>query len=90
MEAIVQTGYGQVRGIPAASGVCAFLGISYATPPIGANRLRGAQPLEPWTGVRDARTIGPEPPQPQIRTGDVSGPLLDPAVMGEDCLNLNI
>jgi para-nitrobenzyl esterase len=90
MEAIVQTRCGRVRGTTAANGVCAFLGISYAAPPVGANRLRPAQPVEPWTGIRDATVIGPEPPQPQFGMDDVSGLLFDPAVMGDDCLNLNI
>ena len=89
METMVQTRCGRVRGATAANGVCAFLGISYAAPPVGANRLRPAQPVEPWTGIRDATVIGPEPPQPQFdRT--ISGLLFDPAVMGDDCLNLNI
>jgi para-nitrobenzyl esterase len=90
MEAIVQTRYGRVRGTTAADGVRAFLGISYAAPPVGADRLRPPRPVEPWTGIRDATVIGPEPPQPQFGTDDVSGLLFDPAVMGEDCLNLNI
>jgi para-nitrobenzyl esterase len=90
MEALVQTKYGQVRGTAAPNGVCAFLGISYAAPPVGANRLRPPRPAEPWTGIRDATLIGPEPPQPQFAMEDVSGLLFDPAVMGDDCLNLNI
>ncbi len=89
MDLIVQTGCGRVRGTTASNGVCAFLATSYAAPPIGAHRLRPSQPVEPWTGIRDATRIGPEPPQPQFETADVSGLLFDPAVMGEDCLNLN-
>jgi hypothetical protein len=64
MEAIVQTSYGRVRGTTAANGVCAFLGISYAAPLVDAHRLRPPQPVEPWTGIRDATILGPEPPQP--------------------------
>ena len=89
MEPIVTTEHGQVRGRTVGE-VHAFLGISYAAPPVGANRLRPPQPVEPWTGIRDATVIGPEPPQPQFGTDDASGLLFDPAVMGEDCLNLNI
>ena len=90
MDAIVRTRTGQVRGTRAANGVNAFLGISYAAPPVGRNRLRPPQPVEPWSGVRDATALGPEPPQPQFGIDDIPGMLFDPAVMGDDCLNLNI
>ena len=90
MDAIVQTTHGRVRGTMAPNGVHAFLGIPYAAPPVGADRLRPPRPVEPWTGVRDATALGPEPPQPQFDRDDPAGLLFDPAVMGDDCLNLNI
>ncbi|MBK9314921.1 MAG: carboxylesterase family protein [Acidobacteria bacterium] len=43
--------------------------------------MRPPQPVAPWSGVRDSLTFGLEPPQ-------LHPP--DPAVPGEDCLNLNI
>ena len=89
MEPIVTTEHGQVRG-RTDGGVHAFLGISYAAPPVGAYRLRPPQPVEPWSGVRDATALGPEPPQPQFDRNDPSGMLFDPAVPGDDCLNLNV
>jgi para-nitrobenzyl esterase len=89
MDAIVRTTYGPVRGL-AADGACVFLGISYAAPPVGAGRLRPPQRVAPWSGVRDATVLGPEPPQPQFDRDDPTGMLFDPAVMGDDCLNLNI
>ena len=89
MEPIVTTEHGQVRG-RTVGGVHAFLGISYAAPPVGAYRLRPPQPVEPWSGVRDATVLGPEPPQPQFDRNDPSGMLFDPAVPGDDCLNLNV
>jgi para-nitrobenzyl esterase len=89
MDTIVTTTHGQVRGITT-DGVCAFLGISYAAPPVGANRLRPPRPVRPWTGVRDATVLGPEPPQPQFPREDPTGMLFDPAVPGDDCLNLNV
>ena len=89
MEPIVTTGHGQVRG-RTVGGVHAFLGISYAAPPVGAYRLRPPQPVEPWSGVRDATVLGPEPPQPQFDRNDPSGMLFDPAVPGDNCLNLNV
>ncbi len=88
MDRIVETPNGQVRGSES-HGVCSFLDISYAAPPVGPHRMRPpVQPL-PWTGVRDATRLGPEPPQPQFGE-DPSGLLFDPAVPGDDCLNLNI
>ncbi len=68
-----------------ADGVYTFLGVPYAAPPFGANRLLPPQPVESWDGVRDATRFGAEPPQ-------VSPPwsVLGRAGTGEDCLNLNI
>lgn len=72
-----------------ADGVNIFKGIRYAAPPFGTNRLRPPQPVEAWSGVRDALTYGPKPPQlPYPPPFDVLLPEL--AVTGEDCLNLNI
>src|SRR5689334_10560436 len=89
MDVIVGTEGGRVRGTTAPNGAHAFLGIPYAAPPIGAGRLRPPRPVAPWAGVRDATVIGPEPPQPQFGT-DPWGLLYDPAVPGDDCLNLNV
>jgi para-nitrobenzyl esterase len=89
METVVRTRTGQVRG-RTSEGVAVFLGIPYAAPPVGRLRLRPPEPVEPWTGVRDATVLGPEPPQPQFGQNDPSGLIFDPAVPGDDCLNLNI
>jgi len=40
--------------------------------------------------VRDATAFGPEPPQPQFGVNDPSGLVFDPAVPGDDCLNLDV
>lgn len=95
--------HGDVRGT-AADGGYVFLGIPYAAPPFGANRLRPPHPVEPWSGVRDATRLGPEPPQvsPPSPTGPGSGAQEDWEDIGEafakveraavtdDCLNLNV
>jgi para-nitrobenzyl esterase len=89
MEPIVKTQHGRVRGLTV-DGVCAFLGVAYAAPPVEAYRLRPPQPVQAWAGVRSATVIGSEPPQPQFDRNDPTGMLFDPAVPGGDCLNLNI
>ena len=79
---------GAVRGTTEA-GVSAFLGIPYAAPPFGANRMRPPQPVQPWDGERGAAAYGPTAPKgsypPQYAR-------LFPEVVipGEDCLNLNV
>src|SRR3954463_14455975 len=40
-------------------GVPAFLGIPYAAPPFGPNRMQPPRPAEPWEGERDATAYGP-------------------------------
>ena len=79
---------GAIRG-KAKSGVSAFLGIPYAAPPFGANRMLPPQPVRAWAGERDATAFGPTVPKgnypPQYDR-------LFPEVVipGEDCLNLNV
>ena len=48
---------GTVRGV-CEDGACRFLGVPYAAPPVGPNRFREPQPVEPWSGQRDARQPG--------------------------------
>ena len=88
MNAVVKTRQGDLRGI-LIDGVHAFKGVSYAAPPFGVHRFRPPQPVAPWSGIRDALTFGAEPPQlrPDAQTQAL---VPDPAVPGEDCLNLNI
>ena len=88
MSPVVKTRSGEVRG-SVTDGVNTFKGIPYAAPPFGANRLRPPQPVTPWSGVREALTFGPKPPQPAYPP-EVSAVLPELASPGEDCLNLNI
>ena len=88
MNSLLTTQYGTVRG-SIADGVHTFKGIPYAAPPFGANRLRPPQPVESWSGMRDALTYGPKQPQSPYPPGSESFPP-ELAVPGEDCLNLNI
>jgi para-nitrobenzyl esterase len=79
---------GIVRGKAAPHGY-AFLGIPYAAPPFGANRMRPPQPVAPWPGERDATAYGPTvpkgdyPPQYERLFPEV-------VISGDECLNLNV
>ena len=69
--------------------MAAFLGIPYAAPPFGPNRMLPPQPVPAWAGERDATSFGPTVPK-----GDYPpqySPLFPEVVIpGEDCLNLNV
>ncbi|XP_057328114.1 neuroligin-1-like isoform X1 [Microplitis mediator] len=99
----VRTRYGTLRGIVARSmsveGVEAYLGVPYATPPLGA--LRYMPPVTPtqWRGTKLADTLPPACPQkipglepnlPRRRRAyfDNIIPLL--TNQSEDCLYLNL
>ena len=85
---VVRLRDGIVRGRVEA-GVAAFLGIPYAAPPFGPNRMLPPQPVPAWAGERDATAFGPTVPK-----GDYPpqyAPLFPEVVIpGEDCLNLNV
>jgi len=79
---------GVVRG-KAESGVMAFLGIPYAAPPFGANRMQPPQPVKAWDGERDATAYGATAPKGDFPPQYAA---LFPEVVlpGEECLNLNV
>src|SRR5713226_9550317 len=88
MDVVVKTRQGAVRGAMV-EGVAAFKGIPYAAPPFGANRFQPPRPAEIWDGVRDAFKYGPTVIKPPyFPPFDVLIP--EPAIAGEDSLNLNI
>ena len=78
---IVSTEDGMLRG-QHAEGVDQFLDVRYAAPPVGALRWQAPQPVQPWSGVRDATSYGHR--CPQLASGN--GPREDT----EDCLFLNV
>lgn len=67
-------------------GIRTFLGIPYATAPLGTLRLRPPRRPRPWTGVREATRFGPMAPQ-----ADGVAPFVLPGSrQDEDCLTLNV
>ncbi|GBP90516.1 Neuroligin 4-like [Eumeta japonica] len=67
---IVQTKYGKLQGIVLGMDehrylrpVEVFLGVPYATPPVGSNRFSPTRTPSPWDGVRVSDRPGPACPQ---------------------------
>jgi para-nitrobenzyl esterase len=88
MEPVVGTVDGKVRGLMT-DGVASFKGISYAAPPFGPYRMRAPARPEGWDGVRDVVEYGPTVPKPPYPPPyDQFFP--EPAIAGDDCLNLNV
>lgn len=95
MIRIAETKYGRIEGIPAADPrVTAFKGIPFAAPPVGENRWRAPQPLQPWEGTYKAYDFGPISVQdtPGLGTDIYCREWhVDPEIpMSEDCLYLNV
>jgi len=66
-----------------ASNEVAFLGVPYAAPPVGELRWKPPQPVQKWTGIRQATQFGPA--APQLPAG-----WLPYIGWSEDCLYLNV
>lgn len=87
-EVIVETKNGKIEG-DFKDGIYVFKGIPYAAPPIGEFRWLPPQPVQPWGGVREAKTFGPNPPQNML-PGEPIESLRMEGPQDEDCLYLNI
>ncbi|MDP3870453.1 carboxylesterase/lipase family protein [Phenylobacterium sp.] len=85
---VVETASGKVRG-ERFRGVSIFRGVPYGAPTGGANRFRPPQPVEAWSGVREAILYGQTAPQTRSTLSDGGYPGNKPE-MGEDCLVLNV
>lgn len=75
-----------------ATGVEAFLGIPYASPPVGRNRWRAPQPPKPWKGLKAAQRFGAaciQAVQPAGRP-PWTREYMEQATPSEDCLYLNV
>ena len=79
LEQPIQLDAGQIIGTSMESGVQAFLGIPFASPPVGDLRWRAPQPVTPWSGVKVMDRKGPDCMQSRNTN-----------LMSEDCLYLNV
>ncbi|CAL8100204.1 unnamed protein product [Orchesella dallaii] len=83
---LVKTKLGYVQGITSVSRKGRFfyeyLGIPYATPPVGDLRFEPPLPPEPWKGIRDGSAYGSKCVQIDLLLGVLGG--------DEDCLTLNV
>lgn len=70
-------------------GVRRFAGMPYARPPFGPRRFLNPEPADPWSGVRDATTFGPTPPQDPY-FGDIAEILGSIDIPGDDILTVNV
>jgi para-nitrobenzyl esterase len=77
----VNTINGNIQGVDRGAS-CAFLGIPYAAPPLGARRWKPPQPPAPWATTLNAITPPLSCSSIQLPAGTLVG--------SEDCLKLNI
>lgn len=85
----VNTTSGVVHGFEPVPGVHAYLGIPYATPPLGALRFLPPQPVQHSEKPIDATAYGPSCMQFTYRTL-FSAFVEPPEPQSEDCLTVNI
>lgn len=93
VDAIVETAYGKIRGY-VRQGIQVFKGIPYAKTTAGANRFKGPQKMDPWTGIYPALAWGmvcPQAQNPQANAPEFKWLLeFDTGFSGENCLCLNV
>ncbi len=88
-EVIVNTKSGRLEGF-SRNGLHIFKGIPYAAPPVGELRWMPPQPVESWSGVRQAKKYGAIAPQNLMPPGPTGAPSFEGQPQSEDCLFLNI
>jgi para-nitrobenzyl esterase len=81
----VRAAAGRLRGSREA-GVAVFRGIPFAEPPVGVLRFAGPRPVRGWSGVREALSYGPPPPQ----GGHFGMDALSQDAAGDDWLTVNV
>ncbi|MCB9432120.1 MAG: carboxylesterase family protein [Ardenticatenaceae bacterium] len=87
MTSPIMTANGKVLGaFEEETAVYSFKGIPFAAPPVGALRWQAPQPVQPWSGVREALNFGSRAMQLPV-FGDMN---FRANGMSEDCLYLNV
>lgn len=81
-QAVVRTEAGLVRGATA-DGLQSYLGIPFATPPVGTLRWQPPKPKHPWHGVYEATT-------PRSQCAQIAPAYGGETTYEEDCLYLNL
>ncbi len=81
----VRAAAGRLRGGREA-GVAVFRGIPFAEPPVGVLRFAAPRPVPGWSGVREALSYGPPPPQ----GGHFGMDALSQDAAGDDWLTVNV
>jgi len=92
---LAATPSGRIRGFAASQGVRTFLGLPYASAPIGSLRFAPPRPVAPWQGERPATRHGAASLQPvdlMVATVPETAPLFLPPGIAtdEDCLHLDV
>jgi para-nitrobenzyl esterase len=85
----VQTDAGYVAGTMVGEPgkeVRVYRGVPYAAPPVGNLRWKPPQPVQPWSGIREATVFGSVCPQQEAEWVSGSGA----GSISEDCLYLNV
>jgi para-nitrobenzyl esterase len=88
---VVTIKYGKVEGMKE-NGMCVWLGIPYAKPPVGDLRWKAPRDPDPWGGVLSAQSF----PNPPVQFAGIMGSLdvekirKHELIGSENCLYLNI
>jgi para-nitrobenzyl esterase len=89
---VVEVKAGKVEGNESKLGY-EWLGVPYAAPPLGPLRFRAPQPVESWTGTRDARVYSNSAMPTPLRVPDAdyaNTPFGRLGTGSEDCLYVNV
>lgn len=90
MSMSVETSKGKLEGTKR-DDLCVFRGIPFARPPVGDLRFRAPRPLDTWSGVREATSLGTRAMQVPNKLFEalLGRPPKQPPI-DEDCLYLNV